>query len=144
MPISPRAFRVMQGALVLAGATPWALAVLGVRDPSAHALFASFCHQRPERTLTLLGTPMVVCSRCAGLYGGVALGALIALPARLVPRGKQLVVGAVALAVADVLTQDLGLHPPWHPSRLVTGLLMGLSAAAFFTAVVGKEARGDR
>jgi uncharacterized membrane protein len=142
MPISRRAFHLMQGALVLAGATPWALAVLGARDPGWHAAFASLCHQRPERTLTLLGTPMVVCSRCAGLYGGAALGALIALPARLVRHGKAFVVASVVLAAGDVLTQDLGLHPPWHPVRLLTGLLMGFSAAAFFSAVVGKEARG--
>jgi uncharacterized membrane protein len=141
MAISKRAFHLMQGALVLAGALPWALAVLHVHDPSVVAAFAGLCHQRPERTLTLFGAPMVVCSRCAGLYGGVAIGALIALPARLVRHGKALVVGSIALAVLDVATQDLGLHPPWHPARLVTGLLMGFCAAAFFSAVVGREAR---
>jgi hypothetical protein len=27
--------------------------------------------------------------------------------------------------VADVVTQDLGVHPVWHPARLATGVLWG-------------------
>ncbi len=36
------------------------------------------CHQRPERSFRLWGVQMPVCARCAGLYAGAALGAVVA------------------------------------------------------------------
>ena len=36
------------------------------------------CHQRPARSFRLWGVQMPVCGRCAGLYGGAALGAVVA------------------------------------------------------------------
>ena len=36
------------------------------------------CHQRPDRSFRLWGVQMPVCARCAGLYLGAAVGALIA------------------------------------------------------------------
>ncbi len=89
------------------------------------------CHQQPERTLTILGAPMVVCSRCAGLYLGLAIGVVLPLPRRLLPHGRALVGAAIALATIDVVTQDLGLHAPFHPVRLATGVLLGWSGCAF-------------
>jgi len=32
---------------------------------------------------------------------------------------------ASVIMVADVITQDLGLHPLWHSMRLLTGILWG-------------------
>ena len=36
------------------------------------------CHQRPDRSFRLWGVQMPVCARCAGLYLGAAVGALLA------------------------------------------------------------------
>ena len=74
---------------------------------------------------------MVVCSRCAGIYLGLVLGVALPLPRRSLARGRALVIAAIALATLDVLTQDLGLHAPFHPVRLATGLLLGWSGCAF-------------
>jgi uncharacterized membrane protein len=126
-------------AFAIIGAMPWLLAL----SPRAAALFwpvfHGLCHQQPERTLILLGAPMVVCSRCAGLFAGLAVGAFAPLGARLFPHGRTLVVASIALATIDVVTQDLGLHPPFHPMRLVTGFLMGWTATAFFFAALLRE-----
>jgi uncharacterized membrane protein len=84
---------------------------------------------------------MVLCSRCAGVFAGVALGAMLPLPERLLPRGRALFLGALALTVLDVVTQDLGLHPPFHPTRLLTGLLLGYTGMAFLVAAIAREAR---
>ena len=35
------------------------------------------CHQRPDRSFRLWGVQMPVCARCAGLYLGAAVGALL-------------------------------------------------------------------
>ncbi len=45
------------------------------------------CHQRPERSFRLWGVQMPVCSRCAGLYFGAAVGALLAGVRRPAGRG---------------------------------------------------------
>lgn len=84
---------------------------------------------------------MVVCSRCAGLYLGVALGVALPLPRRWLPHGRALVLAAVAIAAIDVLTQDLGLHAPYHPGRLATGLLLGWSGCAFMMGTLRKAGR---
>lgn len=125
--------------LLVAGLLPWVFALMRERSPAVFLVFRTLCHQRPERTLVVLGAPMLVCSRCAGLYAGVALGALFALPERALGQGRALVLGAVALTLVDVVTQDLGVHPPLHPVRLVTGLLLGWSASAWMFGLLRAE-----
>ena len=118
--------------LVAAGLFPWLIALRPEWSRAVLSVFRTLCHQRPERTLTILGAPMVVCSRCAGLYVGVAIGVALPLPRLLLPYGRKLVIGAVAIATLEVLAQDLGLHAaPFHPTRLATGLLLGWTACAF-------------
>ena len=117
--------------LISAGLLPWLLALRPGWSRALFPVFRSMCHQRPERTLTILGAPMVVCSRCAGLYLGLAIGVVLPLSRRLLPHGRALVIASIALATIDVLTQDLGLHAPFHPVRLATGFLLGWSGCAF-------------
>jgi uncharacterized membrane protein len=130
----------LQALVLMAGLSPWILALMRARAPELTVVYRALCHQRPERTLVLWGVPMLVCSRCAGLYAGVALGALLPLPRRLLPRGRALVLFALAVTLVDVLTQDLGLHPPLHPVRLATGLLLGWSASGFMFSALRSEA----
>ena len=125
------ALPALSALLVAAGLVPWLLALQPEWSRLLFPVFRSLCHQRPERTLTILGAPMVVCSRCAGIYLGLVLGVALPLPRRSLARGRALVIAAIALATLDVLTQDLGLHAPFHPVRLATGLLLGWSGCAF-------------
>jgi hypothetical protein len=46
---------------------------------ATYAVGSLICHQRPERSFALFGLQMPVCARCAGLYAGAAICALIAL-----------------------------------------------------------------
>jgi len=39
--------------------------------------FSPLCHQDPERSICILGHPMAVCSRCAGIYYGFLIGILL-------------------------------------------------------------------
>jgi hypothetical protein len=43
-----------------------------------YAAGSLICHQRPERSFHLLGTQMPVCARCAGIYAGAAVAAIVA------------------------------------------------------------------
>jgi uncharacterized membrane protein len=102
--------------------------------------FAALCHHAPERTLTLAGESMCVCSRCAGLYAGVLLAALWPW-AMSWTRPRLVLSSGAVLMVTDVLSQDLGLHPPWHAVRLATGFVVGYAAAAWMLSELERSRR---
>jgi uncharacterized membrane protein len=139
--VDPRRWAVpaLAALLVTSGLLPWLLALRPEWSAAAFGAFRSLCHQRPERTLTILGAPMVVCSRCAGIYLGMAIGVALPLPRRWLPYGRAMVVASLALATLEVITQDLGLHAPFHPTRLATGLLLGWSGCAFLMGTLRSE-----
>ena len=77
------------------------------------------------------GEAMCVCSRCAGLYGGLALGFLLPPPALEDRSFRRLLAVALAAMGIDVAMQDAGLHAACHPVRLATGVMVGWTAAAW-------------
>lgn len=132
----PTAAHAARASFVVVGALPWLVPLLrawlplGAAGVALDASFTTLCHRLPERSLVLAGVTMPVCSRCAGIFAGVALGALLALPA-LSPRAWRIAITAAAAAMlVDVLTQDLGLHPIWHATRLATGIAFGYPLGA--------------
>jgi uncharacterized membrane protein len=138
---------VARASFVLVGALPflltWARAhlPLGWVGAFVDAPFALVCHRMPERTLALWGLAMPVCSRCAGIFAGLALGAAVAWPRWSMARARLPLAGAAALMVADVVTQDAGLHPVWHATRLATGFLFGYLAAATIATAIESSRR---
>ncbi len=134
----------LRALVFVAGALP----LLAHLAPSTAALlsqvFSTVCHQRPERTIQLLGADMVVCSRCAGLYAGAMLGALWPMPRALFARLRPALLAVTALAVVDVALQDLHVLPVGHARRLFTGLLLGLTPAAAMSRALLDEARSAR
>lgn len=124
-----------------AGLLPWAVLACGVRPDALAAVFHGYCHQSPERTLVCGGTAMLVCSRCAGIYAGVALGALLPAPATLRRHGRWWLAVAGALLLADVLLLKFEVLPVLHGTRLATGALAGWCASAFMFACLTGERR---
>lgn len=128
--------RIARAGFIVVGALPWVLPFARAGLPLGRAgelldlLFLPMCHRLPERTLTLAGVVMPLCSRCAGIFAGLALGALLMRPRVEIARWRILVGVAGALMLLDVVTQDLGLHPLWHATRLASGLLFGYAIAA--------------
>src|SRR5262249_23442540 len=134
---------VLRTVLVVIGIAPWWVPVargflpLGAAGSALDLLFVPFCHRLASRTLVIGGVAMPVCSRCAGIFAGVALGAAIALP-RASSKVWRIIIAVSALAmIADVLAQDVGLHPVWHPSRLATGAAFGYALAASLVTSIG-------
>jgi uncharacterized membrane protein len=103
--------------------------------------FLPLCHHLAGRVLSFDGVPMCVCSRCAGLYAGLAVGFALRAPS-LSDRAyaRLLVVGLVA-ALVDIVTQDVGLHAPAHPIRLATGAWLGWTAASWMVATSRRRSR---
>lgn len=140
--------RVARAGFVAVGVLPWALPLLrawlplGVVGVGLDAAFVTMCHRMPERTLALAGMAMPLCSRCAGVFAGVAAGALIGGwggGSWSAAAWRRAIVAASALMILDVATQDLGVHPVWHPTRIATGFLFGFAlAAACMRALLGE------
>jgi uncharacterized membrane protein len=105
-------------------------------------LFLPICHRIPARTLTIVGVAMPLCSRCAGIFAGLAVGALFSWP-RLGLRAARWALGAAGLLMLlDVLAQELSWHPLWHTTRLGTGMLLGhLMACTLFAAIRRERSR---
>jgi len=92
----------------------------------SNGVFAPFCHQLPERSITVAGATMPVCSRCFGIYLGMFLGALIypRISSGKTPKG-WVIFAAAAPLVIDGLTQLTGLRTSSNGLRMATGLLFG-------------------
>ena len=124
--------------MLVAGLLPWFFSLVPALEGWAF-LFAPHCHQRPERTLELNGALMVVCSRCAGIYAGVVVGALVAFFVQDFKWFRQLAWLGMALMLLDVVTQDLGLRPPWHVSRFTTGFFLAVVVSTWVPVLLLRE-----
>ena len=114
------------------------LALARGHDLLALAIYGAFsylCHQIPERSFHVAGHPFAVCARCAGLYAGFALGALVyplvrSLRRLETPRRRWL----LAALVPTLIDWALGLSGIWentHLTRFLTGALLG-AVCAFY------------
>jgi uncharacterized membrane protein len=97
--------------------------------------FSQLCHQIPERSLMLNGSPMAVCSRCAGIYYGdlvLLLGYpfLCRMYRRIQPTVKWLCLAALLMAV-DFIIEKTGIFQPGNWIRFFTGLFFGWTAGVF-------------
>lgn len=101
--------------------------------------FALACHRIPERIVEIGGVPMPLCSRCAGIWLGLAFGGALAFPALPMKALRVVLPVALALMLLDVVTQDLGIHPLWHSTRIATGLLVGLSVGGAAGHLIATE-----
>jgi uncharacterized membrane protein len=98
-------------------------------------IFSYLCHQIPDRSLHVSGEKFAVCSRCTGIYTGLALAVLAypltrSLKETQAPRLIWLFLAAAPLAI----DWALGYFAIWqnnHVSRFSTGALLG-AAAVFY------------
>ena len=135
----------VRGSFMLVGSMPFWLPLLiawlplGPVGVILDGMFVLLCHRQPERTLALAGVAMPVCSRCAGMFAGMALGMLVCWPRPTLRQARWALGGAGLLMLADVLAQDFGLHPLWHWTRLGTGALLGYIGSTALVAAIMRE-----
>jgi len=125
---------LIRGWATLVALLPWISVALGVEHPALWDVFRPLCHQEAARSLTYDGHQMMICSRCAGIYLGVAIG--VWSPFRLsIAHFRVFLVGALALMGAHVVLQNLwlGIH---HPIRLTTGLILGGLLGALLSVAI--------
>jgi uncharacterized membrane protein len=101
--------------------------------------FSYLCHQIPERSFHFAAHKFAVCSRCTGLYSGLAAASLVypltrSLNRTDTPRIVWLILATIPLIVDFALTY-FGIWQNNHFTRFVTGGLLG--AVAVFYLVPG-------
>lgn len=91
--------------------------------------FSFVCHQIPERSFHLHGNKFAVCSRCTGIYAGLALATFAYPLARSLKRTEPPRLVWLFLAAAPLaIDWSLGYFSIWqnnHVSRFATGFLLG-------------------
>ena len=126
-----------------------AIAILGaiigapLIQSSGHPAFASriyrafsfVCHQIPDRSFHLAGYKFAVCSRCTGIYSGLALATLSYPLVRSFRRTATPHLVWLFLALAPLaIDWSLGYFSIWqnnHVSRFATGALFGATAVFY-------------
>lgn len=125
-------------------AADWLALHVGL-GPFAAALdlpFRFLCHRIPERVISVWDTPMPVCSRCAGIWLGLSISAAVAWPVLSLRVLRVVVPVAMALMLGEIVTQDLGWHPVFHPTRLLSGLLLSVPFGGAVGAMIDRELAG--
>ncbi|MEM9072978.1 MAG: DUF2085 domain-containing protein [Myxococcota bacterium] len=119
-------------ALFLLGGTLLGLILYGAAHPASafhdatRLAFRPLCHQLPERSFAIAGTPLCVCHRCFGIYAGLAAGGLLSvLGLRIDPGNRWLWFAAVVPMAVHVLTLNLWAGADLVVLRVGTGLLFG-------------------
>jgi uncharacterized membrane protein len=99
-------------------------------------MFSSVCHQDPDKSI-LLGQHIYVCARCAGIYAGSFLSALMLIFGfnYKIRSVKLLSISSIILFV-DVLLVNIGLYRYSHTISFITGLFFGLVAYQFFIQTI--------
>jgi uncharacterized membrane protein len=106
-----------------------------------YAVYAPFCHQIPDRSLSCFGYPLSVCTRCLGINLGFLLGLVLYPFIRgwrqvRVPE-KRVFFLLSAPIVLDTAGNFIKLWQSPNAVRLATGLLWGVLLPFYFiTGVV--------
>ncbi|MEP7304710.1 MAG: DUF2085 domain-containing protein [Acidobacteriota bacterium] len=100
------------------------------------------CHQRPERSFYLFGAPLAVCARCAGIYAGAALMAMVeglrtdpAVPRSINVGGaaggvaRRILLLAFAPTAATLFYEWTTHQMPGHWTRAASGAVLGAAIA---------------
>jgi len=141
--------RAVRAALILIGLSPFFPPLLQ-KIPLLHFLSDAFdawfqfqCHREVERSFSVFGHVMPVCTRCFGIYLGLGLGALVLRP-RLGVWPLRIWVGVAAVTmVLDVVTENLGMRPASGWFRFVTGVFLSYPVGAALVLSARGEAEPE-
>jgi len=102
----------------------------------SHSWLQTICHTNPERSYTLLGERMILCSRCTGIYFSFTLGLIssffISFPKNLRTKRLLFLASCIVFMLVDVVFDWLGIWSNSNTSRFLTGIVFGLSLSFFF------------
>lgn len=97
--------------------------------------YGYICHQMPDRSFHVMSHQFAVCSRCFGVYFGLFLGILIYPLFRsmdeIEPFPRFWLFAAMIPMAVDWSLTFFGYWENTHFTRLLTGLILGVTCAVF-------------
>jgi uncharacterized membrane protein len=124
-------FLILVGLAMAPLAVPWLATAYPLAALVVRGFFSGLCHQNPARSFVIAGVPVAVCTRCLGIYLGLAAGTILELKQATAMR--WLAIG-LALNGLDVATEMLAWHGNSPDSRFLLGLTLGFGAGAILSA----------
>ncbi|HEU4538862.1 MAG TPA: DUF2085 domain-containing protein [Polyangiaceae bacterium] len=101
--------------------------------------FRLLCHRLPERVLSLAGVPTPLCSRCTGLWLGLSASVVLGRPALRLGALRVAFALGLAFMLGEVASQELGLRPLSHATRVLSGLLVSVPFGGTLGALIERE-----
>ena len=121
-----------------------AIGVTAISSPLYH-FFSYLCHQIPARSFYLAGEPFGVCTRCFGVYFGLAVGFAIYPLWRNVAEIDPLPKFWLFLSLIPItIDWSLTVFHIWentHISRFITGLILGIACATYIVPAIVEVGR---
>ena len=106
--------------------------VYQLAKPFLNLAYSQVCHQSHEKTISIWGENIFVCSRCAGIYLGIFLTAFFAMIFSKTPlRIFYFLLSSSILMLIDVFFTTIGIYSYSKSFALLTGLLLGSALLLF-------------
>ncbi len=134
-------FVVVTGWVLLTVAAPLAKAngFVAVSSP-LYSFFSYICHQISDRSFHIEGEQFAVCSRCFGVYFGLAFGFAIYPLWRNITEIEPLPRFWLFLSLIPIgIDWSLTIFGIWentHLSRFITGLILGVACATYIVPAI--------
>jgi uncharacterized membrane protein len=91
------------------------------------AVYSTVCHQQAEKCISIDGSRMLVCARCAGIYSGALFIALTAILLKKLRINNTILFTALTVLCADVLSVFIGIYDYSKIIAFTTGMFFGIS-----------------
>lgn len=112
---------------------------IGFSSP-LYNFFSYICHQIPDRSFHVEGEPFAVCSRCFGVYLGLAFGFAVYPLWRNITEIEPLPRFWLFLSLIPIgIDWSLTVFGVWennHASRIITGLILGVACATYIVPAI--------
>ena len=106
--------------------------VYQLAKPFLNLAYSQVCHQSHEKTVSLGGENILVCSRCTGIYLGVFLTGLFALIfSKITQRIFNFLLLSLILMLIDVFFTTIGIYSYSKSFALLTGVFLGSALLLF-------------
>ena len=103
-----------------------------IAKPFLNQVYSTVCHQANEKTMSVYGENLFVCSRCAGIYLGIFIIGLLSFTIKKkIKNSFYFFLVSSLILLSDVSFTTFGVY---HYSKLVallTGLLLGSTILLF-------------
>ena len=89
-------------------------------------IYSPICHQENLKCITIGSGKMLVCARCAGIYFGAFIAAIISLLITIPLVSKKILMIAILPLITDVLLTSIGIYNYSQALSFITGIIFGI------------------